>query len=274
VASPEPRGDVAATVVEILRVFSDASTRPCLVRTTDGRLHVLKLAGAGPGPRGLLIELLALRFAKLLGAPVPDAKPLLLPHGFPWMVGTDEFDEMIQRSFGWNLGVAFIPNTAPVAAADLGPDDAASLLAIAEADCFLHNVDRPRSNPNLLRGAGGTLHAIDFDACLYFDRALAGRLPASFALPRTHLLAGMMTASKGKALDPDLPISWLAEAPSAWIDAAGREVPVIANALATYIRHWNALCTGGAQEAGDQREASVGESGGCVSHALPLRPSS
>ncbi len=245
---PEPGGAEAGTVVEILRVFSDASTRPCLVRTTDGGLHVLKLAGAGPGPRGLLIEFLALRFAKLLGAPVPDAAPLLLLHGFPWMVGTDEFDEMIQRSFGWNLGVGFIPNTAPVVAAELGPDDAACLRAIAEADCFLHNVDRPRSNPNLLRGAGGTLHAIDFDACLYFDRALAGRLPASFALPRTHLLAGMMTSIEGKALDPDLPVSWLAEAPPEWIDAAGREVPAIANALATYIRHWNALSAGRAHE--------------------------
>lgn len=238
----EPRSDGAGTVVEILRVFSHASTRPCLVRTTDGRLHVLKLAGAGPGPRGLLIEYLALRFAKLLGAPVPDAKPLLLPHGFPWMVGTDEFDEMIQRSFGWNLGVGFIPDTEAVAAVDLGLDDTASLLAIAEADCFLHNVDRPRSNPNLLRGACGKLHAIDFDACLYFDRALAGRLPASFALPRTLLLEGTMTRIECKALDPDLPASWLAEAPPAWINAAGREVPAIANALATYVRHWNATC--------------------------------
>ena len=80
------------------------------------------------------------------------------------------------------------------------------------------NVDRTAKNPNLLV-SGGRLWAIDYDACLYLSRALAGR-PASPALPAGHLLAGR---------EPDGPLPSLdlaalvAAAPSDWIAAAGTD---------------------------------------------------
>jgi hypothetical protein len=231
--------DGGHTVVEVLQIFSQASTRPCLVRTGDGRLHVMKLAGAGPGPRGLLIEFLGLRFARLLGAPVPEATPLLLPKGFPWMVGTDEFDEMIQRSFGWNLGVGYVPDTELAAAETFDDADAAALATIGEADRFLHNVDRTAKNPNLLRDAQRRLWAIDFDACLFFDRAVSGRIPDSFPLPRGHVLADVETRPAVPRLDPEACRAWLTEAPADWPATAGRSPEELASALARYVEAWN-----------------------------------
>ena len=111
--SDEAPPPAAAVVTRVLEVLPDASTSPALVETADGARRVMKFAGAGPGPFGLLTELLALGIARALGAPVPAAEPVCLPQGFPWLVGTDEFDAMLQRSTGWNLGIAWLPTPAP-----------------------------------------------------------------------------------------------------------------------------------------------------------------
>jgi hypothetical protein len=51
--------------------------------------------------------------------PVPPARPLFLPEGLPWQIGTDEFDDLIQRSIGWNLGVTYLPGARPLHASEL-----------------------------------------------------------------------------------------------------------------------------------------------------------
>ena len=150
----------AARVARVVEVFRDASTSPGLVETADGRRWVMKFSGAGSGPFGLLTEFVALGIARALGAPVPAAQPVWLREGFPWQAGTDEFDAMLQRSPGWNLGIAFVPDARAVVPADLGSLDPAALDAIARADAVVQNVDRTERNPNLLI-AGGRLWAID-----------------------------------------------------------------------------------------------------------------
>jgi hypothetical protein len=215
-ASPGP----SETVARVLAVLPHASTSPAVVDTADGGRFVLKFSGAGPGPFGLLTEFLALGIASAFGAPVPRARPLHLAADFPWMAGTDEFDAMLQRSPGWNLGIAFLPDARAAGEADLLPGPA--LAAIAAADCFLQNVDRTARNPNLLV-SGGTLHAIDYDACLYLSRALGPDRPPSTALPPGHLLAD-------RTLPPVTPpridfASLVATTPPDWI-AAARVGPV------------------------------------------------
>ena len=224
-----------ALVARVFEVFTNASTSPALIETADGRRWVMKFAGAGSGPFGLLTEFLALGIAAAIGAPVPAAQPVWLPEGFPWMAGTDEFDAMLQRSWGWNLGVAFVPGARPVGADELPRFDAAALAAIARADALLHNVDRTPRNPNLLV-ADGDLRAIDFDACLYLSRALRGALPASAALPAGHILAGREAGTLPPlALEP-----LVAAAPAAWIAAAGTDRAGLTAALEAYVAAWRA----------------------------------
>jgi hypothetical protein len=236
-----PAAVPANTVVRVLAVLPQASTSPALVETGDGARWVLKFSGAGHGPFGLLTELLAIGIARGFGAPVPAARPLLLPSGFPWMAGTDEFDAMLQRSYGWNLGIAFVPDAHPASLADLAP--APELDAIARADCFLQNVDRTAKNPNLLM-ADGRLWAIDYDACLYLSRALGPARPPSTALPPGHLLADRPLRP---APAPEIDLSAaLAATPDAWVETTGRALTEIADRLVASLAAWEAAQRGDA----------------------------
>ena len=220
----------------MLEVLPRASTSPALIETGDGRRWVMKFTGAGPGPFGVLTEYLALGIARRLAAPVPEAWPVLLPEGFPWMAGTDEFDAMLQRSWGWNLAVAFVPDARPAEPADLAPSPA--LAAIALADRFLQNMDRTARNPNLLVAADGIV-AIDYDACLYLSRALGPPRPPATAQPPGHLLAGLPLPEP--SAPPPLDMRALVDpAPPAWLDAAGVDRETLAAQLAASYAAWAA----------------------------------
>lgn len=216
----------------MLAVFPAASTTPALVETANGGRRVLKFSGAGPGPFGLLTELIALAIAARLGAPVPTAAPLWLPPGLPWEVGTDEFDGMLQRSTGWNLGIELLPDARPATPDDIAAADPAELDAIARADALLQNMDRTAKNPNLLV-SGGRLRAIDYDACLYLSRALAGSRPPTTELPRGHLLADR--AVPPRPLPPFDGRALAAAAPDDWIEAAGTTRDGLALALGRWL---------------------------------------
>ncbi len=214
----------------MLEVFTDASTSPARIETADGTPWVMKFSGAGSGPFGLLTEFVALGIARALGAPVPAAQPVWLPEGFPWMAGTDEFDAMLQRSTGWNLGIGYIAEARPVTLAELAGLDPDALDAIARSDAVLQNVDRTARNPNLLV-AGGRLHAIDYDACLYLSRALGPPRAAVRTLPPGHLLAGR----EGGRIPPLDAAALVSAAPADWIAAAGTDRDGLAAALGRYL---------------------------------------
>ena len=95
---------------------------------------------------------------------------------------TDEFDAMLQRSSGWNLGIAFARRRPPGHRRRPRAVAGASTRSPAPTR-FLANVDRTARNPNLLV-ASGRLWAIDYDACLYLSRALAGRAAVARAARR------------------------------------------------------------------------------------------
>jgi hypothetical protein len=187
------------TVVRMHEVIRTSSSSPAVVETRSGEFFVLKLAGGGAGPRGLLTEFLAAGLAKCVGLPVPAARPLLLPENFPWQIGTDEFDDMLQRSYGWNLGIALIPDAAPLAPDALADLPADFLAHLAFADRLLQNVDRTAKNPNLLRSPEG-IFAIDFGSCLFLNRIATRRTSFPFALPQNHFLAGTPRAASSPNL--------------------------------------------------------------------------
>ena len=187
------------TIVRMHEVIRTSSSSPATVETRAGDFFVLKLAGGGAGPRGLLAEFLASGIARCVGLSVPSARPLFLPEDFPWQIGTDEFDDMLQRSYGWNLGIQFIPDAAPLRPDELANLPAEFLAHLAFADRLLQNVDRTAKNPNLLRSPQG-IFAIDFGSCLFLNRIATRRTSFPFALPQNHFLAGTPRA----AASPDL----------------------------------------------------------------------
>jgi hypothetical protein len=150
----------------------------------------MKLAGAGPGRRALATELFALELARDVGLNVPEAVVLELPPDLPWLVGTDEFYETVQRSAGLNLGVAFIPDATDVKGTELASLPVSFVSRLGAVDGLLQNVDRTETNPNIVRDGAGSPWAIDFGACLLLERLARGALEPRPELPSNHFLAG------------------------------------------------------------------------------------
>lgn len=178
------------TVTVIHRVLGHGSSFPSVVETTPGTLRVMKLAGAGPGRRALATEHFALELARDVGLNVPEAVVLGLPPDLPWLAGTDEFYETVQRSAGLNLGVAFIPHAADVKGKELASLPLDFVSRLGAVDALLQNVDRTEGNPNIVRDGAGSPWAIDFGACLLLDRLARGVLEPRSELPSNHFLAG------------------------------------------------------------------------------------
>jgi hypothetical protein len=140
---------------------------------------------------------------------------------------------MLQRSAGWNLGIAYIEDARPVVPEDLVPGP--GFAAIAASDSFLHNVDRTARNPNLLV-ASGTLRAIDYDACLYLSRALGPERPPSTALPSGHLLADRALPA---VAPPGIDFAaMLGPVPEDWLAAAGIGRAALAERLSARYAAW------------------------------------
>jgi hypothetical protein len=135
---------------------------------------------------------------------------------------------MVQRSCGWNLGIAFISDAIALRDSDLAalPDD--FLAALARADTLLANVDRPCSNPSILLDAQGAPWAIDFGACLFLNRILAGNLARPTAPPASHFLADRARAPEPIAIDEREIHALVQEAPEDWL----HDLPVSRGELA------------------------------------------
>jgi hypothetical protein len=231
---------MAEEVATIHRVLSRGSSFPSLVESAGGRLYVMKLSGAGQGERGLAGEFISTRLAGALGLNVPAVEPILLPAGLPWQTGTDEFYESVQRSVGWNLGVAFIAQARDVQAADLPAVPDAFLAKLAAADALLQNVDRTLANPNLLRDEAGTYWAIDFGACLLIERLARGIVRITPTLPRNHFLAGdarfpTLGGAGSIRLAAEQVEPAVAAVPEDWIMELGTSRRLLTGALTKYL---------------------------------------
>lgn len=231
------------TVASIDLIYTKASTFPCRVTTQAGSKYVLKLMGTGPGPMALLTEFIALKVAAAMGLQVPTATPLYLPPTFPWMMGTDEFDGAVQRSFGWNLGIEFMKGAQPATSEEVRMGDPAFLEALVAVDRALTNTDRSDRNPNVLASPNG-LVAIDFDACLFLRRAIHRGTPQDSSLWADHVL-------QGSDLTPPqmIPVEALdvavQDAPGEWIEMIGFDRPLLAAALHQYTAAWNSMVAPG-----------------------------
>ena len=211
------------TVAAVCRVLLRGSSFPSVVRTTTGRRFVMKLSAAGPGRRALATEYVALRLARSLSLNVPDVAVLHLPSDLPWLAGTDEFYEAVQRSAGLNLGVGLVPDAVDLKAADLAsmPGEFASRLG--GIDALLQNVDRTAANPNVVRDRSGAHWAIDFGACLLIDRLARGVVDPRLGLPSNHFLSGSARPmhsirALAAAIEEEHLAATVSELPEAWLE--------------------------------------------------------
>ena len=151
------------------------SSIPSLIECTDGQRLVLKMKGAGNGTQSLAAEYIVNESARALGWPLPGAQAVLIPDGFPWEFGTDEFDDILQKSYGVNLGLEYLGDcqALPIEAVRALP--AEFLSQMATLDAFFLNYDRLPKSRNVLRDLAGKEWLIDHGSCLFLDGEMSGK---------------------------------------------------------------------------------------------------
>lgn len=129
----------------------EGGSLPGLVEASDDGLYVVKLRGAGQGPKTLVAELIAARIGRMLGLNVPEVVLIDIPAAFGRIEPDPEIAELLERSVGRNLGLDFLPGSLPVDALSGGTMDARLAADIVWFDAYLANVDRTTRNTNMLR---------------------------------------------------------------------------------------------------------------------------
>lgn len=216
------KNEQEAPKVKTLRRFlhqHPGSSFPTEMESTDGDVCIIKMRGAGNGVRSLASEFIVNRIAASVGLPVPDVFPITIPEGFPWQFGTDEFDTLVQRSFGTNLGIRLVANARAVDADEVRALSSSFRATLAGIDALFCNLDRTRMSPNVLVDETGTPWAIDHGSCVFLSNA-AKAFPLS--VPAGHLLEGAdaqafalpaketLRRAAADAVDA-LPVDWLDE---------------------------------------------------------------
>jgi hypothetical protein len=142
------------------------SSWPVLVDCGDQRL-VVKLRGTAEGLAPLVSEIVVGAIADVLGLATPARFLVELPEHVPSDDPHEELRDLLDRSAGLNLGLAYLDgfrNVTPADASRIDPELAAS---IAWLDWLVQNPDRTAKNPNLMIKAG-KIQLIDHGAALSF----------------------------------------------------------------------------------------------------------
>jgi hypothetical protein len=147
--------------------FREGGSVPALVEGDDLGLYVVKLRGAGQGPKTLIAELVAGELARTLGLLVPELVLVTLDASIAESEPDPELADPLAKSVGENLGLDYLPGSITFDAL-VGPPPTASIASrVVLFDAFVLNVDRTPKNPNLLSWHAG-LWLIDHGAALYF----------------------------------------------------------------------------------------------------------
>ena len=78
----------------------EGGSLPALVEADDDGLYVVKLSGAGQGPKALVAELICGELGRQLGLPVPEPAIVRMPAGLPDAEPDPEIQELLAANSG------------------------------------------------------------------------------------------------------------------------------------------------------------------------------
>ena len=200
---------------------------PALVEADDGHKYVVKLHGAGQGPRVLVAELIAGLLGQTLGLAVPALALVELDQAIARSEADTEIQDILRASAGTNLGLRHLDGALTFDPGARRPLDAGVASRVVLLDAYVTNVDRTPRNPNLMWWRGA-LAPIDHGAALYWqhdwDGAVASARPArGFPLVRDHVLLPWAddlpgaAAMAARAFDDARIDAIVATIPDAWL---------------------------------------------------------
>jgi HipA-like kinase len=179
------------TAIRYVAPLREGGSLPALVEADDDGLYVVKLRGAGQGPKALVAEVIAGVLARRLDLPVPEVVLVELDPQLPDAEPDPEIQDLLAASAGLNVGLDFLPGALPYTPGEEALVDPGLAACVVWLDALVENVDRTARNVNLLLWHR-KLWLIDHGAALY--RQHAGLDPAKgrepFAQIREHVLLG------------------------------------------------------------------------------------
>lgn len=209
------------TATRYVTPLREGGSLPAVIEGDDDGLYVLKLRGAGQGPKALVAEIIAGEIGRALGLKVPEIVLVDVDIALGRAEPDSEIRELLKRSVGLNVALDYLPGSIafdPIA----GPAPTAPLASeIVWFDALVTNVDRTAKNPNLLIWHK-QLWLIDHGATLYFHHDWSdprAKAQAPFPAIRQHVL--LPRASELAAADPKL----RALLPRERLEQIVREVP-------------------------------------------------
>lgn len=168
---------------------------------------MLKMIGAGNGVSSLIAEFIANNVANKLGWNVPITEWIIIPNDFPWTFGTDEFDDIVQKSYGFNLGIKYIPNAQIIDKTKLFESIKTYQDIIYTLDLFFLNYDRTMLSVNFMFDDNNELYIIDHGSLGLFE----GFNIESTNLVNNHIFLAKKCDFKPKFLPEILEVSLFTE---------------------------------------------------------------
>lgn len=153
------------TALRVIEGFRGGSSLPVLVDTEEGERVVIKWKCTAEGPSAIATDWMCLQIARRSGIDVPDPVMILVTPSLARRGMDPDITDLIDRSVGLNLGLAYLPDSR------VFRSDDRQLLPIEQQerifllDLLLLNIDRTEKNPNMLVHEK-SVYCIDFSAAM------------------------------------------------------------------------------------------------------------
>jgi hypothetical protein len=208
--------------------FKQGGSVPALIEADDLGMYVVKLRGAGQGPKALVAELVVGELARAAGLAVPEIVLVELERALAASEPDPEICLPLEASAGLNLGLDYLPGSItfdPI----VGPaPDPATASRVVLFDALVTNVDRTARNANLLTWHRGTW-LIDHGASIYVHHGWGPEDPLEgsadpFPEVRDHVLLPRASALAGAeehlraAIDEAVVDRVVGLVPDAWLE--------------------------------------------------------
>ncbi len=159
-------------VTRFIMPLREGGSLPALAEADDDFKYVVKMRGAGHGPKALIAELIGGEIARAAGLRVPELVFLDLDEDFGRTEPDEEVQDLLKASRGLNLGMHFLSGavTLDPYLNRIDPMEASKTVWL---DAFLTNVDRTTKNTNMLMWHSEPW-LIDHGASLMFHHSWKG----------------------------------------------------------------------------------------------------